>query len=137
MTKEMFEKGTQYMGCFINFSNHPSKLWLDQQREAAQSYGEIIDLSFPAIQADASEEEVLMLAGSYCDKILSMDPAAVMCQGEFTLSYAVIQQLLKKGVCCVAACSDRVTTEKQEDGKTVKQAAFVFVRFREYRGLKE
>lgn len=133
--KRSVGKGIEIMGCFINFSNHPSELWTDEQRDAAYAYGEIVDLKFPAVEANASERDILKLAENYCEKIIAMHPSAVMCQGEFTFSFAVIQKMLKRGICCVAACSERVTTETYENGKTVKQAAFTFVRFREYREL--
>ena len=31
---------------FINFSNHPSKLWAEDERNAALQYGTIEDLAF-------------------------------------------------------------------------------------------
>ena len=37
------------MGVFVNFSNHPSLRWSDEQLKVArQQYGEIIDVPFPA-----------------------------------------------------------------------------------------
>ena len=32
---------------FVNFSNHPSSLWSENQRKEAEKYGEIVDLKFP------------------------------------------------------------------------------------------
>ena len=33
----------------INFTNHPSAQWSAEQQAAAQVYGKVIDLAFPAI----------------------------------------------------------------------------------------
>ena len=38
---------------FINFTNHPSAQWSAEQKAAAQAYGEVIDLAFPAIDPAA------------------------------------------------------------------------------------
>lgn len=40
---------------FINFTNHPSAQWSAEQKAAAQAYGEVIDLAFPAIDPAADE----------------------------------------------------------------------------------
>lgn len=42
----------------INFTNHPSALWSAEQKAAAQVYGKVIDLAFPAIDP-ATNEAVL------------------------------------------------------------------------------
>lgn len=38
---------------FINFSNHPSKLWAEEERNAALQYGTIEDLVFPQVPEGA------------------------------------------------------------------------------------
>ena len=38
---------------FINFSNHPSKLWAEDERNAALQYGTIEDLAFPQVPEGA------------------------------------------------------------------------------------
>ena len=38
---------------FINFSNHPSKLWAEDEKNAALQYGTIEDLAFPQVPAGA------------------------------------------------------------------------------------
>ena len=43
---------------FINFTNHPSTQWSAEQKAAAQVYGKVIDLAFPAIDP-ATNEAVL------------------------------------------------------------------------------
>lgn len=122
------------MKTFVNFSNHTSTSWTIAQREAAEQYGEIVDVTFPQVEPSADETQVKTLAEKMLKEILACDPAAVMVQGEFTLVYRVVTGLLERGIPAVAACSERKTEEwLQEDGTVVKKAVFQFVRFREYR----
>lgn len=114
---------------FINFTNHPVETWKIQQIQAAENYGSIMELPFPAVESTANEAEIAKLADDAVEKILSMNPAAVLCQGEFTLAYAVINRLKNHGVKVVAACSTRIV-DVTEDGKKV--VTFCFERFREY-----
>ena len=117
----------------INFTNHPSKLWDAAQKEAASKYGEIVDVPFPQVDENANSEEVIQLAQKYVDKIIEMNPAMVVCQGEFCLTYYVINQLKKNNIKVMAACSKRETHEIQkDDGSVVKIAIFRFVQLREY-----
>ncbi len=122
----------------INFSNHPSEKWSDKQKEAAAVYGETVDSPFPAVPSNSDEKEIERLAQESLDRIVDMidgNPAsAVMVQGEFTLTYAVVSLLIERGIRAVSACSDRRVTEiAGEDGKPLKQVEFCFERFREYR----
>ena len=121
---------------FVNFSNHPSDLWGEKQKSAALSYAdEIADIPFPGVDPEYGPDEIAELGEQYLSRILSLPAAAVMCQGEFSLSYYVVNELKKRGVVCVAACSRRNVQERiLEDGRTQKEAAFEFVRFREYTG---
>lgn len=122
-----------FKSCFINFSNHPSLDWKKEQVLAAKEYGEIIDMPFPAVPADASEEDIAVLADRYAKEITGKNPAAVMCQGEFTFVYALVRRLNALGIVCVAACSERRTTEyTDENGNLKRESVFEFVRFREY-----
>ena len=47
---------------FINFSNHPYALWSAEQQAAAQRYGTVVDLAFPAIDPAADEAALDSLA---------------------------------------------------------------------------
>lgn len=118
---------------FINFTNHPSSQWDEKQTKEANRYGQILDVPFPSVSATASKEEIYILAKDCVAEIMHYEPAAVLCQGEFCLSYQVIGMLLVQGVHVVAACSDRETIEhKKEDGSVEKIARYRFVQFREY-----
>lgn len=118
---------------FVNFSNHPSDKWSDEQKRAALAYGEIRDIAFPEVSAEASAGEVARMAKFYAGKILEMHPDCVMCQGEFSLTFSVIERLQAAGIRCVCACSQRRATETQaKDGIVRKISIFEFRQFREY-----
>ncbi len=120
---------------FINFSNHPSDRWDINQVNAAIKYGEIIDIAFPEVPATADENAIIKLAEEYTTKIINVLPGsgAVMVQGEFTLSYVVINRLKEKNIKVLAACSERNVIETiDDDGNSIKKSIFSFARFREY-----
>ena len=113
---------------FVNLSNHPSSNWDAAQRQAAEQYGTIVDVPFPAVPAEQDENYIEQLGEELVQRVLQYAPRAVLCQGEFTLAYTVIRKLKKRGVRVLAACSERnVVTH----GNT-KQVVFQFERFREY-----
>lgn len=118
---------------FINFSNHPSTNWSREQIAEALKYGEIIDIPFPDVDPRMGSEEVSLLACKYAEKIMEYNPSAVMCQGEMTLSFRVVELLKSKGILVLAACSAReLSCETLTDGSVVKTQKFRFVRFRSY-----
>ena len=113
---------------FINFSNHPYALWSAEQQAAAQRYGTVVDLAFPADEAALDS-----LATVYVDHILHLDPDAVLCQGECTFVYRVVQRLEAAGIPTLAACSRRKSQETTyPDGSTLKRSIFAFAGFRRY-----
>ena len=119
--------------CFINFSNHASNNWGDDQKREAQKWGEIKDIPFPKVDPKAGKQEIQAIAEIYTAKILEYQPSAVMCQGEFTLTYHVVRLLKEHGITVVSACSERKAVEKKkEDGTVYKSAVFRFAQFREY-----
>ncbi len=122
------EKHQMSQHVFINLSNHPSEKWDRTQTEAAEAYGLIIDMPFPAVDPKATSEEIRNLGREYAEKIMEYDPAAVMCQGEFTLCYTIIKELKERGVTVLAACARRMVDEV--DGARI--ARFIFEGFREY-----
>lgn len=118
---------------FVNCSNHRVENWSVEQRKEAEKYGEIVEYPFPYVTPQLNEEEIKDIALKTVKEISKMKPDMVMCQGEFTLTYKIIEMLKELNIKVVAACSERVTTEvKQDDGSTKKIAEFKFVRFREY-----
>lgn len=119
---------------FVNFSNHASKNWCEEQINAAKQWGTIVDIPFPAVDPRCSSKDLDLLAEECMKQILAYAPAAVMCQGEFSLVYKLVNRLHEYKIPVYAACSERNVIEvKNEDGTTTKQAVFAFVQFREYR----
>lgn len=117
---------------FINLSNHPSRYWGDRQREAASSYGDVIDISFPAIAPNASNDKLQVLAQACVERIASLDEIeniTVHVMGEMTFTYMVVAKLKELGIKCVASTTERKTTYAS-DG--TKLSEFSFVKFREY-----
>lgn len=113
---------------FINFTNHRSEFWCKKQIDEAEKYGVIIDIPFPDVDPFWSEQEIQKSGEKYYNEIMAYAPAAVLCQGEFTLALNVIKRLQKSGVTVVAACSRRSVSE----AAGTKVSVFEFVRFREY-----
>jgi hypothetical protein len=92
---------------FINVSNHPSAKWSAEQMAAAVTLGgEVSDLPFPNVPPTASEADIATLADTIVAQI--PDDAVVMVSGEFTLTYALISRLRKRGLTVVAATTNRV-----------------------------
>lgn len=121
------------MRVFINHTNHPSANWSEAQLKAAEKYGRIRDIPFPAIEPDWDEAEIGRMAREQAKHIVAYEPAAVLVQGEFTYSYALIGLLQKAGIEVLAACSRRCTESVvNEQQETVCRSVFRFVRFRRY-----
>lgn len=118
---------------FINYSNHSSKSWSREQINAAQMYGEIIDIPFINVDPTWSSSRVLDSATNVANEILKYKPEAVMCQGEFTFTYALVCILKRNGIKCLSACTNRIAQEVvKADGTVVKESVFVFEGFRDY-----
>ena len=118
---------------FLNLSNHPSGQWCAEQIAAAKAYGEITDMPFPAVPPEWDAERVSAFADRLFAQIVATGPAAVLCQGEMTLTYQLVKRLTKAGVPALCACSDRLTEETTlPDGSTKKISRFVFRGFRLY-----
>lgn len=121
---------------FINFSNHPSDKWDEKQRTEAEKFGPIIDIPFPYVSAEGDEDYIRQLAEESVERILEAEKPleAVLVQGEFNLTYAVVKRLLDMHIRVLSACAERnVLFTIMDNGETVKESRFVFTRFREYR----
>ena len=81
---------------FLNHTNHPSDKWSSEQIAAAEIFGEIIDLPFPAIPPEFEKEEVAKKVAENLKKILSLEPVAVLCQGEFNYTFAMVTFLRRQ-----------------------------------------
>ncbi len=118
---------------FVNLSNHPSNRWERAQLETArENYGEIVDMPFPQVTPDASNDELQILAQEYVQRIMSLTKSqtvTVHIMGEMTFTFMVVTRLKELGIKCVASTTERKTTYN-DDG--TKLSEFSFVKFREY-----
>jgi len=119
----------------LNLSNHPSTIWSDLQiKSANEHYGKVVDVDFPVIPPEADEDLIASLAKDYkdiCLDILSSskdENNAVHIMGELTFCFALVQELNKLNITCVASTTERNTYE--ESGNKISK--FEFVRFRKY-----
>lgn len=121
------------MKLFINHTNHISSRWGEDQLNAAKQYGEIQDMPFPAVDPSLDEVEVHKMAEAAAEQIINLAPAVVLCQGEFTYTFNLVELLKEAGITVLSACSERVTIETVEkNGNTRRESSFRFVRFRKY-----
>jgi len=125
----------------INLSNHPCDKWSQNQVDKAKElFGEVIDLPFPNVPPDASEQQVLEMAHQYLQKILQIrnnipsdESLSVHVMGEFNFTFIIVQLLTKHNIPCYASTTVReVILEKTENNEVVKTNVFKFVQFRRY-----
>lgn len=118
---------------FINISNHLSANWSQRQIDEAKKFGEIVDYPFPVVGAAWGEEDICRIAEKVIQDVSVYKDAVLLIQGEYTLTYRLVNQAKELGIRVVAACSNRVTQESvNEDGTTTKISKFEFVQFRDY-----
>lgn len=114
---------------FLNLSNHPSDGWPDEQVAAASAVApRLVDMPFPDVDPHLDEDGMETLV----EKLLSRvprDTTAAMVQGEFTLSFRLVQALEATGVRCFAATTERRVVESPRG----KHSRFGFVQLRRYR----
>lgn len=73
------------------------------------------------------------LAQAIAAEVLAWGGTAAMVEGEFTLTYALVQLLMRAGVVCYAATSKRETTATlQIDGSVARNSVYRFVTLRRY-----
>ena len=122
----------------INCTNHPYEIWGEAQREAAEKFGEVVDLPFPQIEPRSSTEELRRLTERYARRIEAQQPEAVLVAGEFTFACMLVDRLLTDGVRVLSTRSRRITQEElNPDGTNRKTSVFVFDCFREYARYEE
>lgn len=118
---------------FINFTNHPSNRWGSSQISAAEKYGEIADMPFPAVDPAATSEEIKRLADEKTAELVSLAPTAVLCQGEMSLCFAMTSRLKNAGIKVLCATTERkIKTVIDKNGEEKEVPEFCFVQFREY-----
>jgi hypothetical protein len=117
----------------INFTNHTSSEWAEDQLKASAVYGQIIDIPFPYIDPEWDESVINSMAAGYAGKCIEMTnsdikDSAVHIMGEMTFCYSVIKKLREAEIKCLASTTKREVTAEG----SLKLTEFRFVRFREY-----
>lgn len=125
-------KKDSHNSILINYSNHPYATWSDMQKKAAEQYGMVKDLQFPAVEPSADETQIAIMAENAVNEITascSGHISAVHIMGEMTLTFAVITRLKDMGIKCIASTTERISIDL---GNGKKENRFEFRRFREY-----
>lgn len=117
----------------INLSNHPISHWSDDQKKVANNrYGQVIDMQFPTVDPAGDEKYIKSLVKKFLSKIqnLTQDSSIVTVHimGEMTFTFAMVVELQKLGIKCIASTTNRIVLE--ENG--IKTSEFQFMKFREY-----
>ncbi len=117
----------------VNLSNHPYKDWSEDQKKAAEKYGEVQDMAFPeidpAMKIDKIKKEI---AAAQIDEIKNMCKerrVTVHIMGEMSYTFYVVSQLKAFGILCICSTSERDT---EDLGGGEKKVTFHFKRFRDY-----
>jgi hypothetical protein len=110
---------------FANISRHPSRVWPQEQVEAALALSKdgIVDIAFPYISPDMDENNVRKIARKLASTIDEKGVSAAMVQGEYSLTIFLSKLLAQKGIDVYVAA---LGPQFQKDGKRQRP----FVRFR-------
>lgn len=118
---------------FINFTNHPSSVWENSQIEAAEVFGQIVDMEFPSVDGRGDEHYIAGLVSQYVSRIRELSPnsegTVIHIMGEMTFTCAMVNSLQQNGYICVASTTERNVTLLGDGSKKVQ---FQFIRFRRY-----
>lgn len=121
------------MNHFVNWSNHPSSSWSDEQYAAASALGEVVDIPFPNIPPDFDIRVIDSLARRGVESISAAYPdrkgTVIHVQGEMTFLYRALLLLEKEGYRAVASTSERQVSFTPDGEKVVR---FDFSGFRDY-----
>ena len=61
------------MNIFVNFTNHPSAYWDENQRKEALKYGMIRDMPFPSVDPESDEAYIDSLAQQVIKRLRERD----------------------------------------------------------------
>ncbi len=117
----------------VNLSNHPYKDWSESQKKAAEKYGEVQDMAFPAIDPAMKIDDIKKeIAAPQIYEIKNMCKErriTVHIMGEMFYTFYVVSQLKAFGIRCICSTSERDT---EDLGGGEKKVTFRFKRFRDY-----
>lgn len=117
----------------VNLSNHPYKDWSESQKKAAEKYGEVQDMAFPAIDPAMKIDDIKKeIAAPQIYEIKNMCKErriTVHIMGEMFYTFYVVSQLKAFGIQCICSTSERIV---EDLGGGEKKVTFRFKRFRDY-----
>ena len=117
----------------VNLSNHPYKDWSEDQKKAAEKYGEVQDMAFPeidpAMKIDKIKKEIAVAQIDEIKNMCKERRVTVHIMGEMSYTFYVVSQLKAFGICCICSTSERDT---EDLGGGEKKVSFHFKRFRDY-----
>ena len=95
----------------------------------------IVDVSWSDI--DPSEKSVIKFIETYKNKLKKQAKAGdvLLVQGDFGATYNMIRFAQNMGLIAVYATTNRIVSERVENGKVVIKREFKHARFREYEEL--
>jgi hypothetical protein len=125
------------MKLFINYSNHPTSKWGEDQLNAAKEMADrVVDEPFPQINPEATEFDVVDLAKSEINRFFQTysgyEELVIHIAGEMTFVAYFVSQINKwwaANAICITSTTKRDVVENEDGSKIVK---FKFVRFRQY-----
>lgn len=123
----------------LNLTNHPGSRWSSRQRNAAvDKWKSVVDYPFPDVLPEAEEKDIIREAHAIAKDAELLSPDAVLCQGEMSMVFVLVQLFQEKGIPVYTATTRRISEESvNADGSVEKKSVFQFVRFRRYPQLKE
>lgn len=117
----------------VNLSNHPYKDWSEDQKKAAEKYGEVQDMAFPeidpAMKIDKIKKEIAVAQIDEIKNMCKERRVTVHIMGEMSYTFYVVSQLKAFGILCICSTSERDT---EDLGGGEKKVSFHFKRFRDY-----
>lgn len=117
----------------VNLSNHPYKDWSEDQKKAAEKYGEVQNMAFPeidpAMKIDKIKKEIAVAQIDEIKNMCKERRVTVHIMGEMSYTFYVVSQLKAFGIRCICSTSERDT---EDLGGGEKKVSFHFKRFRDY-----
>ncbi|WP_407445922.1 hypothetical protein [Fibrobacter sp.] len=124
---------------FFNLSNHPHTNWGNTQLKAAHKWGEIIDIPFPDVKGQSSEQDILVSAQKCLQELKVAADDAIFVAGEYGTVFPIVDELLDQGKTVLSSVSinelDYRTGENGAHERTIRFNFVNFVPYRKFPGL--
>ena len=99
-----------------------------QKNTAIDLYQSIVDMDFPIVSPNSTDDQITQLAQNYVKQLISLKPSAVHVMGEMNFTHKCVTILKEYDIKCIASTTVRNSTENAN----IKTSHFEFVQFREY-----